>query len=97
MPIDPAFVLDCPYGPGGLLVDHIVEIDPSNDRFVGRMPTFDDCRSRASSARIPLRHPCHVSGGLMVHVTGMIAFVHAHYVLGPIPREGRYQSYWTST
>ena len=29
----------------------------------------------------PVRHPRHVSGGLMVHVTGMLGFAHAYFVL----------------
>ena len=29
----------------------------------------------------PVRHPRHISGGLMVHMTGMMGFVHAYYVL----------------
>jgi hypothetical protein len=82
MPIDPAFVADCPYGPGGLLIDEILEIDAANDRVVGRMPTFDELPLTREQRAHPLRHPRHVSGGLMVHMTGMIAFVHAYYVLG---------------
>jgi hypothetical protein len=82
MPIDPAFVADCPYGPGGLLLDEILEIDAANDRVVGRMPTFDELPLTREQRAHPLRHPRHVSGGLMVHMTGMIAFVHAYYLLG---------------
>jgi hypothetical protein len=82
MPIDPAFVADCPYGPGGLLLDEILEIDATNDRVVGRMPTFDELPLTREQRAHPVRHPRHVSGGLMVHMTGMIAFVHAYYLLG---------------
>jgi hypothetical protein len=82
MPIDPAFVADCPYGPGGLLLDEIVEIDAANHRVVARMPTFDDLPLTREQRAHAVRHPRHVSGGLMVHMTGMSAFVHAYFVLG---------------
>src|SRR5690606_24243103 len=36
----------------------------------------------------PLKHPRHVSGGLMVHMTGMLGFVHAYYVLDLRHAEG---------
>jgi len=82
MPIDPEFAADCPYAPGGLLLDEIVEIDAQNHRVVGRMPTSDELPLTREQRAHPVRHPRHVSGGLMVHMTGMIAFAHAYYVLG---------------
>ena len=82
MPIDPAFVADCPYAPEGLLIDEILEIDAENQRVVARMPTFDDLPLTRSQRAHPVRHPRHVSGGLMVHMTGMVAFVHAYFILG---------------
>jgi hypothetical protein len=88
MPIDPAFVADCPYGPGGLLLDEILEIDAAKDRVVGRMPTFDELPLTREQRAHPVRHPRHVSGGLMVHMTGIIAFVHAYYLLGLRHAEG---------
>src|SRR5262249_40928267 len=63
-------------------LDEIVEIDAANDRVVGRMPTFDELPLTREQRAHPVRHPRHVSGGLMVHMTGMIAFVHAYYILG---------------
>ena len=82
MSLDPDFVADCPYGPGGLLLDAIVEIDREASRLVARMPTHDDLPLTREQRVHPIRHPRHVSGGLMVHMTGMVAFVHAYYVLG---------------
>jgi hypothetical protein len=82
MPLDPEFLADSPYGPGGLLMDEILEIDAANDRVVARMPTFDELPLTREQRAHPVRHPRHVSGGLMVHMTGMVAFVHAYYVLG---------------
>lgn len=82
MPLDPEFVADCPYGPGGLLIDEIIEIDRENDFVRARMPTSDELPLTREQRAHPVRHPRHVSGGLMVHMTGMVAFVHAYYVLG---------------
>jgi hypothetical protein len=82
MPLDAAFVADCPYDPGGLLLDEILEIDHDASRVVARMPTHDELPLTRQQRAHPLRHPRHVSGGLMVHMTGMIAFVHAYYILG---------------
>jgi len=82
VPLDPAFVDDCPYGPGGLLLDELLRVDEGASLVVARMPTFDDLPLTREQRAHPVRHPRHVSGGLMVHMTGMIAFVHAYYVLG---------------
>lgn len=79
--LDAEFVADCPYGPAGLLLDAILEIDREKSRVVARMPTHDDLPLTREQRAHPTRHPRHVSGGLMVHMTGMIAFVHAYYVL----------------
>jgi hypothetical protein len=81
MPLDADFVNDCPYGPGGLLLDELLAVDRDASRVVARMPTFDDLPLTREQRAHPLRHPRHVSGGLMVHMTGMVAFVHAYYVL----------------
>jgi hypothetical protein len=82
MPLEPEFVADCPYGPGGLLIDEIVRIDKDASVIVARMPTHDDLPLTREQRAHPTRHPRHVSGGLMVHMTGMIAFAHSYYVLG---------------
>lgn len=82
MPLDPDFVADCPYAPGGLLLDEILEIDPERQLVRARMQTHDDLPITREQRAHPTRHPRHVSGGLMVHMTGMIGFVHAYYVLG---------------
>jgi hypothetical protein len=82
MPVDPAMLEDCPYGPGGFLIDEILEIDVPRGLVRARMPTFDDLPLTREQRAHPLRHPRHVSGGLMVHMTGMIGFVHAYFVFG---------------
>jgi hypothetical protein len=86
--LDPAFVADCPYGPGGLLLDAILEVDRADDRVVGRMPTHAELPLTREQRAHPIRHPRHVSGGLMVHMTGMMGFAHAYYLLGLRHRDG---------
>jgi hypothetical protein len=81
MPLDPDFVADCPYGPGGLLLDELLTVDRDAGLVVARMPTHDELPLTREQRAHPVKHPRHVSGGLMVHMTGMIAFVHAYYVL----------------
>lgn len=88
MPLDPAFVADCPYGPGGLLLDELLELDAEASRVVVRMPTHDELPLTREQRAHPVFHPRHVSGGLMVHMTGMVGFVHAYYVLGLRHAEG---------
>ena len=81
-PLDPEFIADCPYGPGGLLIDALVALDPEASRIVVRMPTHDELPLTREQRAHPVRHPRHVSGGLMVHMTGMVGFAHTYYVLG---------------
>jgi hypothetical protein len=82
MPIDPAFLADCPYGPGGTLLDEILAVDLEASMVRARMPTHADLPITREQRADPVKHPSHVSGGLMVHMTGIVAFVHAYYVLG---------------
>lgn len=79
--LDPAFIADCPYAPEAILFDEILEIDREASRVVARMPTHEDLPLTALQRVHPARHPRHVSGGLMVHVTGMLGFAHAYFVL----------------
>jgi 3-hydroxymyristoyl/3-hydroxydecanoyl-(acyl carrier protein) dehydratase len=88
MTIDPDLVADCPYGPGGLLVDEILHVDSTEDLVRVRMPTTDDLPLTREQRAHPVRHPRHVSGGLMVHMTAIVAFVHAYMVLGLRHRDG---------
>lgn len=79
--LDPAFVADCPYGPGGLLIDEIMLVDREASRVRVRCPTSPELPLTREQRNHPRLHPAHVSGGLMVHLTGMVGFVHAYYVL----------------
>jgi hypothetical protein len=88
MPLEPAFVEDCPYGPGGLLIDEILSIDAEKGEVICQMPMHEELPLTREQRVHPVRHPRHLSGGLMVHMTGMIGFVHAYYVLGLRHAEG---------
>ena len=81
MPLDPAFVADCPYGPDALFLDEILEVNRETGRVVARMPSHEELPLTRSQRVHPVKHPRHVNGGLMVHMTGMLGFVHAYYVL----------------
>ncbi|HEY0880693.1 MAG TPA: hypothetical protein VGD87_04130 [Archangium sp.] len=82
MPLDPAFVEDCPYAPEALLLEEIVEVNKETGRVVAKMPVHAELPITKHQKVHPVRHPRHMSGGLMVHMTGMMGFVHAYYVLG---------------
>lgn len=81
-PLEQAFIDDCPYAPGGQLIDALLRVDLEKSLIRVRMPTHDDLPITREQRVHPLRHPRHVSGGLMVHMTGIAGFVHAYYVMG---------------
>lgn len=82
MELDPEFVADCPYGPEALGIDEVVEIDAEAGIVRARMQTRPDLPLTRDQRAHPVRHPRHVSGGFMVHLTGMLGFMHTYYVLG---------------
>jgi hypothetical protein len=86
--LDPAFLADCPYAPEGLLLDEILEVDRGRSLLVARMATPEDLPLTRHQRTHPIRHPRHLNGGLIVHLTGMVGFAHAHYVLDLRHREG---------
>jgi 3-hydroxymyristoyl/3-hydroxydecanoyl-(acyl carrier protein) dehydratase len=88
MPMDPDFVEDCCYGPGGLLIDDVLEVDRERSLIRVRMPTSPELPLTREQRAHPVRHPRHVSGGLMVHMTGVAGLVHAYYVLDLRHRAG---------
>jgi hypothetical protein len=65
-----------------------VEIDEASSRIVVRMPTHDELPLTRAQRAHPIHHPRHVSGGLMVHMTGIVAFAHAYFLLGLRHRDG---------
>ncbi|MEZ4287683.1 MAG: hypothetical protein R3A47_05970 [Polyangiales bacterium] len=82
MALDAAFVADCPYGPGGLLLTSIDQVDKEAGVVLATMDVNENLPITATQRVHPVKHPRHVSGGLMVHVTGVLGFAHAYYVLG---------------
>ena len=82
MALDPEFVKECFYLPEGLLIDEVLEVDLEQSRVVARMPTHAELPLTRSQRVHPVLHPRHVSGGLMIHMTGVAGMVHAYYVLG---------------
>jgi hypothetical protein len=80
--LDEAFLADCPYAPEAVLFDEILELDRAAGRVVARMPTHERLPLTDCQRVHPVRHPRHVSGALMVHLTAMLGFAHAYYVLG---------------
>lgn len=87
-PLEQAFIDDCPYAPGGQLIDELLAVDVEKSLIRVRMPTHDDLPITREQRAHPQRHPRHVSGGLMVHMTGIAGFVHGYYVLGLRHAEG---------
>jgi hypothetical protein len=79
--LDPAFVADSPYGPGGLLFDDIVRVDRDASIVVASMATSAELPLTREQRPHPERHPQHIAGGLMIHLTGMLGFAHGYYVL----------------
>lgn len=82
------FVDDCPYGPGGLLIDDIVAIDRETNTLTASMPTRADFPLTREQRAHPERHPHHVSGALMIHATGILGFAHAYFLLELRHRDG---------
>ena len=85
--LDPEFLANCPYDDEAILIDAILEIDAAQDRVRARMPVHHDLpltRNQVVSAQ----HPRHVAAGLMVHATGVVGYIHAHYILGLRAKDG---------
>ena len=80
MPLPQELIDECFYEPGGLLIDEILEVDRDASHVRMRMPTHDDLPLTRLQKVHPVRHPRHVSGGLLVHMTGVAGMMHAYYV-----------------
>jgi 3-hydroxymyristoyl/3-hydroxydecanoyl-(acyl carrier protein) dehydratase len=80
MPLDPEFVKESFYEPEGLMIDEVLEVDREQSLVRVRMPTHDDLPLTRLQKVHPTRHPRHVSGGLIIHMTGVAGMVHAYYV-----------------
>lgn len=82
MPLDPDFVADCSYDENGIFIDEILELDPQLNRIRVKVPTYADMPLTRHQRVHPIRHPRHVNGGLMVHITAIVGFAHAYHLLG---------------
>lgn len=87
-PFDAEFLADLPYDPEVLFFDRLLELDPVASVVRCSMPTNVPLPLTESQRAHPVRHPKHVAGGVMVHATGMLGFVHAYHILGLRHREG---------
>jgi hypothetical protein len=81
MALDPELVGDCLYDESGLFFDEVLAIDRERSAIRLRMPTHPELPLTRSQRVDPERHPRHVSGGLMVHMSAMVGFAHAFYCL----------------
>ncbi|MFO0723445.1 MAG: hypothetical protein U1E65_06675 [Myxococcota bacterium] len=88
MPLDPAFVADCLYELDGLMIDEVLTVDMEKSLVRVRMPTHENLPITVTQRVKGDLHPRHISGGLMVHMTGVAAFAHFYYVLGLRHGEG---------
>lgn len=88
MALDPAFVADAPYDAEGLMIDEILEVDPQESRVVARLPVGPDLPLTRSQRVHPVRHPIHVAAGVMVHLTGIMGYVHVYHLRGLRHAEG---------
>jgi len=88
MPLDPEVLADCPYGPGGVLVDEVLEVDVEGRRLSARMPVSAELPLTSAQRVHPQLHPPHVAAGLMVHVTGILGYLHLYYIEGLRHRDG---------
>jgi len=79
--LDPGFVADCPYEPEAILFDEIMEVDRGQSLLVARMPTHERLPLTVHQKVHPERHPRHVAAGAMIHLTGMLGYAHAYFVL----------------
>jgi hypothetical protein len=80
--LDQAFIDDCPYDSDALFIDDLLNVDIHSSEVICRMTVREDMPLTRSQRTHPLKHPRHLAGGLIVHMTGMLGLVHAYYVLG---------------
>jgi hypothetical protein len=87
-PFSEDFLADLPYDPSVLMFDELLEVDVDRSLVRARMATDAGMPLINAQRGAPELHPPHVAGGLMLHATGMLGFIHAYYVLGLRFRDG---------
>jgi 3-hydroxymyristoyl/3-hydroxydecanoyl-(acyl carrier protein) dehydratase len=85
---DEDFLADLPYDPDVLMFDRLLEVDRERSLVRCRMVTELPLPLTSAQRVHPVRHPQHLAGGLIIHATGSLGFVHAYYVLGLRHRDG---------
>lgn len=85
---DAAFMADLPYDPEVLFLDELVALDREQSLVRCLVPTSEEMLLTRSQRAHPIYHPRHVAGAVLVHVTGMLGFVHAYHILGLRHKEG---------
>lgn len=76
------FLATAPYDPTALLLDAVLAVEPAAGRVLARLDTTRPLPFVDAQRGPPDLHPRHVNGGVMVHLTGMLGLLHAHFVLG---------------
>jgi hypothetical protein len=79
---DEAFLAELLYDPEVLLLDELLEVDPERSLVRASLHIDPDLPLTAQQRTHPERHPRHLAGGLILHATGSLGFVHAYYLLG---------------
>ncbi len=88
--LDRAFLEDLQYDPDVLFFDQIESMDIEKRSVVCRARTDRPLPITDMQRCDPIRHPRHISGAIMVHLTAMLGFVHAYYI-----HELRHADGWT--
>jgi 3-hydroxymyristoyl/3-hydroxydecanoyl-(acyl carrier protein) dehydratase len=87
-PFDEVFLAELLYDPEVLLLDELLEIDPEQSLVRARLRVDETLPLTAHQRTHPERHPRHLAGGLILHATGSLGFVHAYYLLDLRTSEG---------
>jgi 3-hydroxymyristoyl/3-hydroxydecanoyl-(acyl carrier protein) dehydratase len=81
------FIDELLYDPEVLILDELLEVDPEQSLVRATLKVTPDLPLTAQQ-RVSANHPRHLAGGLILHATGSLGFVHAYYVLGLRTSEG---------
>jgi hypothetical protein len=71
-----------PYHPSAFLVDEVLAIDVPAKTVKARLHTTKALPFTDAQRGDPGLHPRHVSGSILVHLTGMLGSVHAWFIHG---------------
>jgi 3-hydroxymyristoyl/3-hydroxydecanoyl-(acyl carrier protein) dehydratase len=86
--LEQAFLDDAPYAPEAMFFDEVKEINIEASRVAVAMTVTEHLPLVSLQRAHPKKHPQHLNGGLMIHLTGMLGLFHAYYVFGLRHAEG---------